>query len=236
MLRSFIANDVPYIHAVVGFYEAQSESDTIFIADRPFPMLRQQRKNEKDEYLCLSYFIAPVESGKKDYIGAFAVTAGAGAESQLKKYENEGDEYAALLMKSLLDRLAEAATEWLHAKVRREFWGYAADESLTVAEMFAVKYRGIRPAVGYPSIPDQSVNFALHEMLHSEEIGISLSENGVMYPNASVSGLFFAHPQAKYFAVGEISEEQLSDYARRKGRNTDDIRKFLLANLHLENQ
>ncbi len=236
MLRSFIENDVPYIHAVFGFYEAQSESDTIFIADRPFPMLRQQRKNEKDAYLCLSDFIAPVESGKKDYIGAFAVTAGAGAESQLKKYENEGDEYAALLMKSLLDRLAEAATEWLHAKVRREFWGYAADESLTVAEMFAVKYRGIRPAVGYPSIPDQSVNFALHEMLHSEEIGISLTENGVMYPNASVSGLFFAHPQAKYFAVGEISEEQLSDYARRKGRNTDDIRKFLLANLHLENQ
>ncbi|HPD43726.1 MAG TPA: vitamin B12 dependent-methionine synthase activation domain-containing protein, partial [Dysgonamonadaceae bacterium] len=236
MLRSFIANDVPYIHAVVGFYEAQSESDTIFIADRPFPMLRQQRKNEKDEYLCLSDFIAPVESGKKDYIGAFAVTAGAGAESQLKKYENEGDEYAVLLMKSLLDRLAEAATEWLHAKVRREFWGYAADESLTVAEMFAVKYRGIRPAVGYPSIPDQSVNFPLHEILHSEEIGISLTENGVMYPNASVSGLFFAHPQAKYFAVGEISEEQLSDYARRKGRNTEDIRKFLSANLQLENQ
>ena len=236
MLRSFIANDVPYIHAVVGFYEAQSESDTIFIADRPFPMLRQQRKNEKDEYLCLSDFIAPVESGKKDYIGAFAVTAGAGAESQLKKYENEGDEYAVLLMKSLLDRLAEAATEWLHAKVRQEFWGYAADESLTVAEMFAVKYRGIRPAVGYPSIPDQSVNFLLHKMLHSEEIGISLTENGVMYPNASVSGLFFAHPQAKYFAVGEISEEQLSDYARRKGRNTEDIQKFLLANLHFENQ
>ena len=236
MLRSFIENDVPYIHAVFGFYEAQSESDTIFIADRPFPMLRQQQKNEKDAYLCLSDFIAPVESGKKDYIGAFAVTAGSGAESQLQKYENEGDEYAALLMKSLLDRLAEAATEWLHAKVRREFWGYAADESLTVAEMFAVKYRGIRPAVGYPSIPDQSVNFALHEMLHSEEIGISLTENGVMYPNASVSGLFFAHPQAKYFAVGEISEEQLADYARRKGRNTDDIRKFLLANLHLENQ
>ena len=236
MLRSFIENDVPYIKAVFGFYEAQSESDTIFIADRPFPMLRQQRKNEKDEYLCLSDFIAPVESAKKDYIGAFAVTAGAGAESRLKKYENEGDEYAVLLMKSLLDRLAEAATEWLHAKVRREFWGYAADESLTVAEMFAVKYRGIRPAVGYPSIPDQSVNFPLHEMLHSEEIGISLTENGVMYPNASVSGLFFAHPQAKYFAVGEISEEQLSDYARCKGRNTEDIRKFLLANLQFENQ
>jgi 5-methyltetrahydrofolate--homocysteine methyltransferase len=99
-----------------------------------------------------------------------------------------------------------------------------------------VKYRGIRPAVGYPSIPDQSVNFALHEMLHSEEIGISLTENGVMYPNASVSGLFFAHPQAKYFAVGEISEEQLLDYARRKRRNAEDIRKFLLANLQLENQ
>lgn len=231
MLQKFIDLEAEYIKAVFGIYEAFSENDTIFIGGKPFPMLRQQKKNDKSEYLCLSDFVAPRASGKIDYVGAFAVTGGAGADYLLKKYENEGDEYSALLMKSLLDRLAEAATECLHAKVRREYWGYASDEELTIPELFSVKYQGIRPAVGYPSIPDQSVNFPLHEMLQSEEIGIALTENGVMYPNASVSGLFFAHPQAKYFAVGDISEEQLSDYAERQGVDAGEIRKFLLANL-----
>ncbi len=231
MLQKFIDLDAEYIKAVFGLYEAYSENDTIFIDGKPFPMLRQQKKTDKNEYLCLADFVAPKTSGKKDYVGAFAVIGGAGADYLLRKYENEGDEYSALLMKSLLDRLAEAATEWLHAIVRKDYWGYAVDENLSVAEMFAVKYRGIRPAVGYPSIPDQSVNFPLHEMLRSDEIGISLTENGVMYPNASVSGLFFAHPQSKYFAIGEISEEQMEDYAARKGQETKDVRKFLLANL-----
>ena len=231
MLQKFIDLDAEYLKAVLGVYEAYSENDTIFIDGKPFPMLRQQKKSNKNEYLCLSDFIAPKSSKKKDYLGAFAVTGGAGADYLLGKYEDEGDEYAALLMKSLLDRLAEATTEWLHAVVRKEYWGYAADEELSIAEMFAVKYRGIRPAVGYPSIPDQSVNFPLHEMLRSNEIGISLTENGVMYPNASVSGFFFAHPQSKYFAVSEISEEQMADYAARKGQEVKDVRKFLLANL-----
>lgn len=231
MLQKFVDLDAEYIKAVFGIYEAHAENDTIFIHDKPFPMLRQQKKTDKNEYLCLSDFVAPRSSRKKDYVGAFAVTGGAGADYLLRKYEAEGDEYSALLMKSLLDRLAEAATEWLHAIVRKDYWGYAADEKLSVAEMFAVKYRGIRPAVGYPSIPDQSVNFSLHDMLRSDEIGISLTENGVMYPNASVSGLFFAHPQSKYFAVGEISEEQMDDYAARKGQEAKDVRKFLLANL-----
>lgn len=231
MLQKFTKENVDYIRAVFGIYEAYSNNDTVFIEGTLFPFLRQQKKSVKNEYFCLSDFIAPIHMGKKDYIGAFAVTAGVGAEEQIVRYEAEGDEYAALLMKSLLDRLAEAATEWLHAKVRREYWGYAADEDLSIGEMFAVKYEGIRPAVGYPSIPDQTVNFLLHDLLATPEIGISLTENGVMYPNASVSGLFFAHPQSSYFAIGEISEEQVIDYARRKNVRPDEIRKFLLANL-----
>lgn len=231
MLQKFVDEKAEYVKAVFGIYETYSENDTIFVDGTPFPFLRQQKKNDKNEYFCLSDFIAPRHMGKKDYIGAFAVTAGVGAEEQMGSYEAEGDEYAALLMKSLLDRLAEAATEWLHAKVRREYWGHAAEENLSIAEMFAVKYEGIRPAVGYPSIPDQTMNFLLHDVLATPEIGIALTENGVMYPNASVSGLFFAHPQSKYFAIGEISEKQVEDYARRRNVTPDGIRKFLLANL-----
>ena len=231
MLQRFADEDAAYIKAVFGIYEAYSENDTLYLGGTSFPFLRQQKKTERNEYLCLSDFTAPRRSGVTDYVGAFAVTAGTGADEQLSRYEAEGDEFALLLMKSLLDRLAEATTEWLHARIRREYWGHAPEEDLTVAEMFAVKYEGIRPAVGYPSIPDQTTNFLLHDLLNSEEIGISLTENGVMYPNASVSGLLFAHPQSKYFAIGEIAEEQVADYARRKQKDPDEIRKFLLANL-----
>ncbi len=198
---------------------------------RHSPSCGCRRRATKNEYFCLSDFIASRESGKKDYLGAFAVTAGDGADEEMKRLEEEGDDYSALLMKSLLDRLAETATEWVHERIRRDYWGYAADEKLSIAELFAVKYQGIRPAVGYPSIPDQTTNFLLHKLLATEEIGISLTENGVMYPNASVSGLLFAHPESKYFSIGEISEEQMIDYARRKNVKPEEIRKFLLANL-----
>ena len=231
MLQRFADEQVDYVKAVFGLYEAYSENDTIFIDGTPFPFLRQQQKNDKNEYFCLSDFIASRESGKKDYIGAFAVTAGDGADVEMHRFEEVGDDYSALLMKSLLDRLAETATEWVHERVRRDYWGYAADEQLSVAELFAVKYQGIRPAVGYPSIPDQTTNFQLHKLLATEEIGVSLTENGVMYPNASVSGLFFAHPDSKYFSIGEIDEVQMIDYARRKNMKPEEIRKFLLANL-----
>lgn len=231
MLQRFASEKVDYVKAVFGLYEAYSENDTIVIGDTTFPFLRQQKKSDKNEYFCLSDFIASRASGRKDYLGAFAVTAGDGADELMKRYEKEGDDYSALLMKSLLDRLAETATEWVHEQVRRKYWGYAADEQLSIAELFAVKYQGIRPAVGYPSIPDQTVNFLLHRLLDTEEIGISLTENGVMYPNASVSGLLFAHPESKYFAIGEISEEQMIDYAQRKNVKPEEIRKFLLANL-----
>ncbi|HBL33929.1 MAG TPA: methionine synthase, partial [Porphyromonadaceae bacterium] len=216
-LGKLAKSNAGYIRAVYGIYEAYSENDTVFIDGKAFPMLRQQKRTDKNEYVCLSDFIAPASSGKTDYIGAFAVTGGAGADPLLKMYEDEGDEYASLLVKSLLDRLAEAATEWLHARMRREYWGYAADENLTIAEMLSVKYQGIRPAVGYPSIPDQSANFLLHDLIDSKEIGISLTENGVMFPNASVSGFFFGHPLSKYFAIGPISEAQMEDYALRRG-------------------
>lgn len=228
MLSRFIQEEVGYVKALFGLYEAWSEKDTIYLDGTPFPLLRQQVKSGENGYLCLSDFVAPNLREINDYAGVFMVTAGAGAGEQLKRYEEDGDDYNGLLMRSLLDRLAEAATEWLHAAVRRTYWGYAPDEVITVEEMFAVKYVGIRPAVGYPSIPDQSANFILQDMLGSHEIGISLTENGAMYPNASVSGLFLAHPESKYFAIGEIDNEQLADYARRKGVPAEALRKFLL--------
>ena len=233
MLNMLAEQDVDYIKAVYGVYEAYSDDDSIFVGDNgsvAFPFLRQQKKSRKNEYYSLSDFIAPRSSAITDYVGAFAVTAGVGAEELMEKYDREGDEYRGLLMKSLLDRLAEAATEWLHAKIRREEWGYVADEDLSIKEMLAVKFQGIRPAVGYPSIPDQTLNFILHNLLDSKEVGITLTENGVMYPNASVSGLLFAHPETKYFGIGEIAEDQVIDYAKRKNEDVEITKKFLLAN------
>jgi 5-methyltetrahydrofolate--homocysteine methyltransferase len=181
----------------------------------------------------LSDFVAPKSINKKDYLGAFSVTAGAGADYLLNKYKSEDDEYSFLLLQSLLDRLAEGATEWLHEKIRKEYWGYASDEDLTIPALFTVKYSGIRPAVGYPSIPDQSINFDLHNnLLKSQEIGVSLTENGLMYPNASVSGFIFAHPEAKYFAIGPISDEQAKDYMIRRNKEFSLAQKFLAANLN----
>ncbi|NDW19646.1 methionine synthase [Dysgonomonas sp. 216] len=221
-----------YIKAVFGIYEAYSEDENIYLNGIKFPMLRQQKKNEKDEYLSLCDFVAPKEKDVKDFVAGFTVTAGAGADFLMKKYEDAGDEYQALLLKSVLDRLAEAATEYLHEKIRKEYWGFSSDENLDIQEMFSLKYRGIRPAVGYPSIPDQSINFLLNkDLLQSEEIGVNLTENGVMLPNASVSGFIMANPQSKYFAIGQISEEQANDYIKKRGEKEIDVRKFLAANL-----
>jgi len=232
MLQKLIELDAEYIKAVFVIGKAYSENDTIYINNIPLPMLRQQKRNSKEEYLSLSDFVATKSSHKDDFIGAFAVTAGAGADYLLKKYRESGDEYSFLLLQSLLDRLAEGATEWLHEKIRKEYWGYAHDEDLTIPALFAVKYSGIRPAVGYPSIPDQSINFDLHNtLLKSEEIGISLTKNGMMHPNASVSGFILAHPQSKYFAVGPISEEQAKDYMKRREKSLTLDLKFLAANL-----
>ena len=195
-------------------------------------MLRQQKKNDKGIYLSLCDFVLPKDSGKKDYVAGFTATAGVGSNELLSKYEHEGDEYSVLLLKSVLDRLAEATTEYLHAKIRKEYWGFAPDENITIDQMFSLKYQGIRPAVGYPSIPDQSINFLLNsDLLQSTEIGVELTENGVMLPNASVSGLIFAHPQSRYFNIGQISEEQAENYIKRRGEKAELTRKFLAANM-----
>ncbi|MFT4071318.1 MAG: methionine synthase [Dysgonamonadaceae bacterium] len=231
MLNQLAHSRVKYINAVFGVYEANSDGEDILIDGIRFPMLRQQKKNDKNEYLSLADFVAPQDSGKKDYIGAFTVTAGAGADDLLQAYERQGEEYKALLLKSVLDRLAEATTEYLHARIRKEFWGFAPAEQISVKEMFALKYQGIRPAVGYPSIPDQTVNFLLNDdLLQSKEIGVTLTENGVMHPNATVSGIIISHPQSKYFNVGKISAGQVKEYAVRRGLDEQTMNKFLAAN------
>lgn len=231
LLDEFIFNKAEYIKAVYGVFDAYTENECIFINDICFPMLRRQKKDEKNEYLSLCDYVMPKGMGK-DYVAGFTVTAGVGVNDLMNRYEEQGDEYKVLLLKSVLDRLAEAATEYLHAKIRREYWGFAPDENISVNDMFTLKYQGIRPAVGYPSIPDQSINFLLNNnLLQSNEVGVMLTENGVMLPNASVSGLIFAHPQAKYFNIGKISEDQVSAYIKRKNSDADLTRKFLAANM-----
>ncbi|MFV0468956.1 MAG: methionine synthase [Dysgonomonas sp.] len=232
LLDKLVFEKAEYIKAVYGIYKAYSDDECIYINDICFPMLRQQKKNEKNEYLSLCDFVLPQNSGKTDYVGGFTVTAGVGANQLMADYERKGDEYSVLLLKSVLDRLAEAATEYLHGKIRKEFWGFASGEDITIGQMFALKYQGIRPAVGYPSIPDQSINFLLNDdLLQSKEIGVELTENGVMIPNATVSGLIFAHPQSRYFAVGQISEEQAALYIEKRGGDSNEVRKFLAANM-----
>jgi 5-methyltetrahydrofolate--homocysteine methyltransferase len=232
LLDQLVFDKADYINAVFGVFEAYSEHESLYINDIRFPMLRQQKKNDKGEYLSLCDFVAPKSSGKKDYVAGFTVTAGIGANQLMSEYERQGDEYKVLLLKSVLDRLAEATTEWLHARIRKEYWGFAPDEDITVNEMFTLKYQGIRPAVGYPSIPDQSINFLLnHDLLQSEEIGVELTENGVMIPNASVSGIIISHPKSKYFNIGNILDDQFESYIEGRGEDAGLIRKFLGANL-----
>ena len=178
-------------------------------------MLRQQEpKPDTKPNRSLADFVAPVGQGA-DHVGAFAVTVH-GAEAQAKGFEAAHDDYNAIMVKLLADRLAEAAAEYLHAQARRD-WGYGADEQLSSEELVAEKYRGIRPAFGYPACPDHTEKRTLFRLLDAEAIGVSLTESCAMWPAASVSGLYFAHPQAAYFMVGRIGEDQVEDYARRKG-------------------
>ena len=218
--------------AVYGFFPANSEGDTIMLPENglTLPMLRQQTRKEK-EYKSLADYFLPLSEGRTDYLGAFAVTAGTGSESLKQSFEADGDTYASMLLQSLTDRLAEASAEYLHEKVRREFWGYAPDESLSIPELFQVKYRGIRPAIGYPSLPEQLLNFEVNALLDFSQIGIRLTENGAMHPTASVSGLYIAHPDASYFMIGAIDEEQLLDYAARRNLSEADARRLLSKNL-----
>lgn len=220
-----------YCKAVYGFFPANSERDTIRIGDIKLPVLRQQVKKEEDVYKSLADFVMPVSENRSDYVGAFAVTAGAGIEHLKNKFEEEGDTYSGMLLPTLTDRLAEAAAEYLHEKVRKEYWGYAPDESLSLPDLYRVKYQGIRPAVGYPSLPDQMLNFILDDLLDMSQIGITLTENGAMYPTASVSGIYIAHPAADYFMVGTIGEEQMKEYAERRNLSEMQAKKLLSKNI-----
>lgn len=206
---------------------ANSNGDNLILNGINFPLLRQQaKKREGGPFLCLSDFVRPLSSGIPDTIGAFAASIDADMEALYEK-----DPYKHLLVQTLSDRLAEAATEKMHEYVRKVAWGYAKDENLTIPDLLVESYQGIRPAVGYPSLPDQSINFLLNELLDMSKIGISLTENGAMYPHSSVCGLMFAHPASEYFSVGKIGEDQLEDYSRRRNKTTGEMRKFLAANL-----
>ena len=178
----------------------------------------------------LADFIAPMESGVSDYIGAFAVTAGIGAEDLARSFEERRDDYNAIMTKALTDRLAEAFAECLHRRVRRE-WGYGRDENLSNEDLIAEKYRGIRPAHGYPACPDHSEKRTLFTLLDAPSQGIALTDSCAMVPAASVCGLYFAHPEARYFTVGRVDRDQVESYARRKGMDLGEAERWLAPNL-----
>ena len=216
-----------HVHTIFRLCEANADGDNLILDGKLFPLLRQQIPHpDGSPFLCLSDFVRPLSSGIPDTVGIFA--ASCDGEVELL-YEN--DPYKRMLVQTLADRLAEAATEKMHEYVRKVAWGYAKDENLSIPDLLREKFQGIRPAVGYPSLPDQSVNFLLNDLLHMEQIGITLTENGAMRPHATVCGLILAHPAARYFAVGKIGNDQLEDYARRKKMSVKEIRKFLAANL-----
>lgn len=215
-----------HTRAVFALCEANSEGDDIIINGTRVPMLRQQKVIPGKPNLCLADFIRPASSGIKDTIGLFATSVDAAFTSN-----NEGDPYQRMLSQTLADRLAEATAEKFHEDVRKKYWGYATDEQLTIKDLLAERYQGIRPAVGYPSIPDTSMNFLLYELLDMKGIGINLTESGMMVPHASVSGFMFAHPQSRYFDLGKIDDEQLEDYAHRRNKPVEELRKYLASTL-----
>ncbi|MEZ4904447.1 MAG: methionine synthase [Spirosomataceae bacterium] len=200
------------------------------IATQPLTTLhhlrQQNQKAQSLPNLCLSDFVAPIDAST-DYIGAFAVTTGIGIEALLKKYEADHDDYNSIMLKAVADRLAEAFTELLHERVRKEFWGYAKDELFTNEELISEKYQGIRPAPGYPACPDHTEKATLWQLLDADKVGITLTESFAMYPASSVSGWYFAHPESKYFTIGKIQKDQVQDYATRKGMSVEAIEKWL---------
>ncbi len=230
--------------AIIGLFPANAEGDDILVyADdthaQPltrFHNLRKQGRQPEGKYNeCLADYIAPADSGKSDYLGAFACTAGIGIDDKLAEFEQDHDDYHAIMLKALADRLAEALAEWLHERVRRDYWGYAADERLSNEELIAEGYTGIRPAMGYPASPDHSEKDLLWELLSVEEnTGIWLTESKAMVPTAAVSGLYFSHPESRYFAVGKLNRDQVADYAQRKGMSLTEAERWLAPNLAYE--
>ncbi|MGO4550007.1 methionine synthase [Lysobacter sp. 2RAF19] len=234
MLKQIVAEKWLQAKAVVGFWPAQSVGDDVKLANgTTLHFLRQQVEKPADRPdFCLADFIAPESSGKQDWIGGFAVTAGLGIEPHVARFEADHDDYRAILLKSLADRLAEALAERMHAQVRRETWGYAGDETLDNAALIDEKYVGIRPAPGYPACPEHSEKATLFALLDAEKnAGVRLTESFAMYPASAVSGYYFSHPRSQYFVVGRLSREQVADYAKRKGVSLAQAERWLASNL-----
>ncbi|MBU1777806.1 MAG: methionine synthase, partial [Gammaproteobacteria bacterium] len=238
MLKKIVKEKWLTANAVFGLFPANTvNSDDIEIyADdsrkkvaMTWHNLRQQTKKPADiPNSCLADFVAPKDSGVPDYIGGFAVTTGIGIEKKMKEFEKANDDYSAIMLQALADRLAEAFAEHLHLRVRREFWGYAADEALSNEDIIAEKYRGIRPAPGYPACPEHSEKGPLFELLQApKNAGITLTESFAMLPTAAVSGFYFSHPQAQYFATGKVDKDQVADYAKRKGWTVEEAERWL---------
>jgi len=241
MLDQMTEKKMVQANGVFGIWPANSDGDDIVIYDdenskkeigRFYHLRQQEAKKPGSPNYCLSDFIAPVGSGKTDYFGAFAVTGGVGIEKWIKQFRDDHDDYNAILLEALADRLSEAFAELLHEKIRKEYWGYAPEEKLSLEEMFHVDYQGIRPAIGYPACPEHHEKSNLFKILGAEEIGITLTEHFAMYPTASVSGQYFVHPESKYFSLEKVGKDQIEDYARRKGVSVEVIEQFIPANLN----
>jgi 5-methyltetrahydrofolate--homocysteine methyltransferase len=248
LLDKIIAEKWLTAKAVVGFFEANSHVDDIELKNIDHPeLLTDKRKtvlhhlrqqNKKGEGLpnfCLSDFVAPAESGKEDYIGGFAVTSGIGIEKWLKHFEENHDDYNKIMLAALADRLAEAFAERMHERVRKEFWKYTTEETLSSEELIKEKYQGIRPAPGYPACPDHTEKPMLFKLLDAEKnAGIILTESNAMYPASSVSGWYFSHPDSKYFGIGKIAKDQVEDYAQRKNMKTEEVERWLQSVLNYD--
>lgn len=241
MLKKIIEGRWLTASGVVAFYPANTVNDDdieIYRDESRSEVLltwrnvRQQTvKREGVDNKCLADYIAPKETGIADYIGMFAVTGGLGIEKHDKAFLDDNDDYSSIMLKSIADRLAEGFAECLHARVRRDLWGYVPDESLSNEAVIAEKYQGIRPAPGYPACPEHVVKKDMFEVLEAEEIGMQLTEGYAMYPASSVSGFYFSHPKSQYFNVGNIGDDQVKDYVQRSGRDEDDVRRSLASTL-----
>lgn len=239
MLQKIVGEKWLSARAVIGFFPANSVGDDVEVYGddgktvTTLNFLRQQMtKDAKRPNFCLADFVAPKDSGKADYVGGFAVTAGIGIEKKLAEFKANHDDYSDILLKALADRLAEAFAERMHERVRKEFWAYAPGENLANDDLIHEKYRGIRPAPGYPACPDHTEKRKLFDLLQAEKnTGIELTESFAMTPTAAVSGFYFAHPDSQYFGIGRISKDQVEDYARRKGQDLETTERWLAPNL-----
>ena len=237
MLKKIIDNDWIELKSVIGIWSACSDGDDILLKNsdnshlETFCMLRQQTLKGKNN-LSLSDYIAPKESGKNDYVGAFVCSADLYRGTPLVNFELDQDDYSTIMFKSISDRLAEALTEYMHEKVRKELWAYSSDENYSNSDLIDEAYTGIRPAPGYTACPDHTEKLKIFKILNAKKnIGASLTESMAMSPSSTVSGYYFSHPNSKYFPVGKIQDDQIEDYAKRKNMTINEVRKWLLSNI-----